>query len=199
MSNLNNLVTKIVEDAKKEAASIIEKAEQEQNKIVNDSKSEAKSKKAEILAKADREAKTRKDRVISNAELQVRNNKLEAKQKVIDNVFDLAVNKLKEIPQDKYLQFIKHTIMSLDIIGDEEIIVNPEDSKKLTSEFINAINADLKAKGKKGEIKLSSENRAIKGGYILAKNGIEINNTFEALVHSMRDELEQEVIQTLFS
>ena len=38
-----------------------------------------------------------------------------------------------------------------------------------------------------------------KGGFILEKDGIEINNTFEALVSSLRDDLEFEVARVLFS
>lgn len=36
------------------------------------------------------------------------------------------------------------------------------------------------------------------GGFILEKNGIEINNTFEALVGSIKDDLSLEVAKMLF-
>ena len=37
------------------------------------------------------------------------------------------------------------------------------------------------------------------GGFILEKDGIEINNTFEALVSSLKEELEFEVAKELFN
>ena len=52
---------------------------------------------------------------------------------------------------------------------------------------------------KKGELKLSNETRDIKGGFILEKNGIEVNNTFEALVNSLKEDLEYEVANVLFN
>jgi V/A-type H+-transporting ATPase subunit E len=65
--------------------------------------------------------------------------------------------------------------------------------------FIAGINTQLKARGIKGELKLSDEARGISGGFILKKGDIEVNNTFEALIRMTRDELEAEVVKVLFS
>jgi V/A-type H+/Na+-transporting ATPase subunit E len=53
-------------------------------------------------------------------------------------------------------------------------------------------------KKKTSELKFSSDARDIKSGFIVLKNGIEINNTFESLVNSLRDELEPEIVNALF-
>lgn len=63
--------------------------------------------KEQIIEKTKREAKTKAERVISNTHLKVRNNKLEAKQEMINKVFDEAVIKLQNLPQEEYLNFIK--------------------------------------------------------------------------------------------
>lgn len=118
---------------------------------------------------------------------------------MINKVFDEAVIKLQNLSKDEYLDFVKSSILSLDIEGDEEIIISPNDKDKMDVNFMLTLNNKLKAKGKKGLLKISNENRNIKGGFILYKNGIEINNSFEALVDSLRDELEQEIIEALFS
>lgn len=197
MSNLNNLISKIIDDANEESLKLLEKARLEEKKIIEEKISMAEREKKVILEKAKTEAKTRGERVVSNAVLQVRNMKLDAKQKVLDKAFNLALEELMKLSDEKLLQFIKNDILSLNIDGDEEIIVK-EGNSVITLDFINEINEALKAKGKKGQLKLSSEQRNIKGGYILSKNNIEINNTFEALVMSLRDELEGEVASALF-
>ena len=51
----------------------------------------------------------------------------------------------------------------------------------------------------KANISLSNETGNFKGGFVLEKDGIEINNTFEALVNSLRDDLSLEVARVLFS
>ena len=53
--------------------------------------------------------------------------------------------------------------------------------------------------GKHNTIKLSDETGKFEGGFILEQNGIEINNTFEALVSSLKDDLSLEVARVLFS
>jgi len=199
LSNLENLTSKIIEDANKEAEELLSEAKKEENKIVDEKVKKGNKAKEQIIEKSKREAKTKAERIISNTHLKIRNNKLEAKQEMINKVFDEAVIKLQNLSKDEYLDFVKSSILSLDIEGDEEIIISPNDKDKMDVNFMLTLNNKLKAKGKKGLLKISNENRNIKGGFILYKNGIEINNSFEALVDSLRDELEQEIIEALFS
>ncbi|MEA4826497.1 MAG: V-type ATP synthase subunit E family protein, partial [Clostridium sp.] len=175
---------------------LIEEANLQEKNILDKKKREAEIERKSIVDKADAEAKIRAERVISNAEIQVRNMKLEAKQKVLDRVFTESLEKLSAISKDETLEFIKKSILSLEIEGNEELIVGENIA---SDNFIAELNSSLKNLGKKGELKLSAEKRDIKGGYILAKSGVEINYTFEALVKLMRDELEAEVAGILFS
>lgn len=196
MSNIESLTSKILEDSEIKAKALIEEAKQEEKNILDKKKREAEIESKIIIDKADLEAKIRAERVISNAEIQVRNMKLEAKQIVLDRVFTEALERLSVISKDDTLEFIKKSLLSSDIQGNEELILG---ENVASDDFVGKINSYLKELGKKGELKLSAEKRNIKGGYILAKNGIEINYTFEALVKLMRDELEAEVAGILFS
>lgn len=196
VSNIESLTSKILEDSENKAKALIEEANLQEKNILDKKKREAEIERKSIVDKADAEAKIRAERVISNAEIQVRNMKLEAKQKVLDRVFTESLEKLSAISKDKTLEFIKKSILSLEIEGNEELIVGENIA---SDNFIAEINSSLKNLGKKGELKLSAEKRDIKGGYILAKSGVEINYTFEALVKLMRDELEAEVAGILFS
>lgn len=196
MSNIESLTSKILEDSESKAKALIEEAKIEEKNILDKKKREAEIERKGIIDKADAEAKIRAERVISNADIQVRNMKLEAKQKVLDRVFTESLEKLSAVSKDKNLEFIKKSILSLEIEGNEELIVGENIA---SDSFIAEINSSLKGLGKKGELKLSTEKREFKGGYVLAKNGVEINYTFEALVKLMRDELEAEVAGILFS
>ncbi|SHE51765.1 V-type ATP synthase subunit E [Clostridium fallax] len=199
MANLENLTSRILEEAKVQSNEILESANAEKNKIIEKKVNEAKQLEFEILEKAKRESETRKERIISNAELQVRNKKLEGKQTIISKVFDEAVEGLCKLSKEEFLNFLKKTILNSDIVGDENLILNSNGKNIVSKEFISELNKDLEIKGKKGSIKLSNEIGQFKGGFILEKNGIEINNTFEALVSSMKDDLEYDVANVLFN
>ncbi|GIM29551.1 V-type ATP synthase subunit E [Clostridium polyendosporum] len=198
MAGIDNLTGKILEEANIKEKEILTIAKEERDKILQKKIHEAKEIEKETLERAIREAEIRKERILSNAQLQVRNKKLEVKQQIIEKVFNSAVEELCAFSKNDYLNYIKERTLSLDISGDEKLIVNQEIRTLITDNFLIELNSELLKKGKKGIISLSEEVRSFKGGFILEKDGIEINNTFEALVSSIKDELEYEVAKVLF-
>ena len=193
--SVNNITSKILRDAEGRKESILAAAEEEKNKILSKKVASAK----EILEKAEIEAKSKKERVISGAKLKARNEKLAAKQEVIEEVFSKSVETLCKLNDREFVKFIKDSILSLNIDGDETLILNEDGNKIVSKEVVAEINAELKAKGLKGEIKISETIGSFRGGFILEKGGVEINNTFESLVDSLKDQLEFEVAKVLFN
>ena len=177
MSNVKNITSKILKDAEAGKENILAAAEEEKNKILSKKASSANEIAQEILQKAEADAKSKKERVISSAKLKVRNNKLAAKQEIIDEVFEKSINKLTELSKEQFLNFVKNSILSMNLTGKQTLILNET----------------------KATIALSKTAGNFKGGFILENNGIEINSTYEALVSSLRDELEFEVAKVLFN
>lgn len=196
MANINNLTSKILRDSEERKESILASAEEEKDKILSKKVAKAKELETEIIKKAEVEAKSRKERMISSASLKVRNDKLAAKQEIIKDVFDKSIDVLSSISGDDFLRFVKNTILSLGNIGEQNLILNKDGMELVDLTFIYDLNQSL---GDKGNIKLSSNIGNFKGGFILERDGIEINNTYEALVSSLKDELEFEVANVLFN
>ncbi|GFP75011.1 V-type ATP synthase subunit E [Clostridium fungisolvens] len=199
MAKIDGLINKIIEDAETESESILKKAEAESNAIIKKKIDEAKEVGSSIIKKANIEAKLKRERIISNTTLKVRNEKLAAKQKAMSEVFNEAFDELCSMSEKDFLNYLKATIISLKIDGDEEIILNTKYREFVDSTFISEINNELISMNKPGNLRISSRIGDFKGGFILEKNGIEINNTFEALINSYRDELEFEVADILFN
>ncbi|ENK0837374.1 V-type ATP synthase subunit E [Clostridium sporogenes] len=199
MSSINNLTGKILEEAKVKKEEFIKEAKEDGKKILDKKTAEAKIIEKNTIEKAERESVIRRERILSNAELKVRNERLQSKQKVIEKVLEKSLEKLSSLSKEEYLSYIKERILTLPIDGDEKIIINLKDKLLITEDFINEINSGLVKKGKLGNLSLSDETRDFKAGFILEKNGIEINNSFEALISSMKDELEYEVARVLFN
>ena len=183
MSNVKNITSKILKDAEAGKENILAAAEEEKNKILSKKASSANEIAQEILQKAKADAKSKKERVISSAKLKVRNNKLAAKQEIIDEVFEKSINKLTELSKEQFLNFVKNSILSMNLTGKQTLILNETGLKFVV----------------KATIALSKTAGNFKGGFILENNGIEINSTYEALVSSLRDELEFEVAKVLFN
>lgn len=199
MSNLDNLTSKIISDAEVKKKEILNDANAKADIIIKNKIEEANKKASSILQKAELESVTIKERVTSKTELEIRNKKLAAKQEIIEKVFEKAKIKLQAMSSEKLGEFIKTSIMNLNIDGDEEIILNVNDRGRLPVTFLEDINEELKAKGKLGNLTFGHRDYAIDGGFVLSKNGIEINNSFTELVNSLKYDLEYEVGNILFA
>lgn len=196
MTNVNNLTSKILRDAEERKEKILVSAQEEKNKILSKKIAKAQELEKEIIQKAEVEAKSKKERILSSETLKVRNNKLSAKQEIIKEVFEKSIDTLSNISGDDFLRFVKNSILSLGVIGEQTLTLNKNGMELVDLTFIYDLNQLL---GDRGNIKLNPNVGSFKGGFILESNGIEINNTYEALVSSLRDELEFEVARVLFN
>ena len=92
ISNLDNLTTKILADAKEKADEIVKNAEVTEKGKYEAGIKKYNAKKVTLQESASRERELAVERIKSGANLKARNEKLEARQKVIDKV----IEKLKE-------------------------------------------------------------------------------------------------------
>lgn len=199
MSNLSNITSKILKDAEEKSENIISKANAEKDSMISKKVTIANELASEIVKKAEIEAKSIKERIISAAKLEVRNNKLSAKQEKISEVFEKSIDSLCSMSKEEFINFVENSILSIGVEGDETLILNEAGIKVIDESFIKELNSKLNARGIDGKIKLASKTREFRGGFILEKDGIEINNTYEALVEALRDEVEYEVAGVLFN
>lgn len=198
MAGAEKIKSKILEEARQQAQFSIEEAEKQAQEILKKAEKEAEEKKSEIIKDGEEEAVERKKRIISVAELEARKMRLKAKQEAIEEVFKRTYQKIKDMPKDKYEDIMVKMILDSVKTGNEEVIISKYDKERLGNKFINEINKQLKSKGINNNVKLSKETRDINGGFILKEGEIEINNSFEVIIRMRRDELEAEVIKTLF-
>lgn len=196
MASLNNITSKILKDAEDRKNEILAEAEEEKKSILSKKIAKAEDLEAEKIKKAKLEAQSKVERAISSAKLKVRNDKLEVKQEIINSTFNKSIEVLANLKGEELLNFIKSSVLSLGNIGEQEMILNKTGMESIDLTFIYELNKEL---GDRGNIKLNSEVKDFKGGFILEKDGIQINYTFEALVNSLKDELEYEVASILFN
>lgn len=195
---LENILKRISEDAKKEAKAIKYEANKKAVSIRNQARQEAKAKENEILTKGKAQAAEEERRTLAMARLRSRNTLLEEKQKAVDAAFDNALERLVSLSKKEYRDLMKKLLISAVQTGDEKVIVNSS-GVSMIPPVIDEVNSILAKDEKKGELTIAKEQREIRGGFILRAGNIEINNSFEALVASMRKELEPEVLKIFLS
>ena len=174
MSSIDNLTSKILSDAKAAGEQIVSEAQEKADKKYEKSMKQVSQKKEKILES---------DRIKSSANLKIRNEKLKAKQIVIDKVIEKLKEKLANMKKEDYMAYLNKNI-DKNSIGSKELIVKKEFLQDVKKEFKNA------------KIK---ENEFVSSGFIIEENGVQKNYTFEVKIDFMRDELEVEISKLLFS
>jgi len=196
---IKDISEKIISDAKIQADKIIAQAEDNANNIIKKGKKEADNIKNIILYKYNQEASLIKSKILTEANLEVKKIILSEKQKIIENVFNKALESILKLDDKDYLNIIKKMILDNIETGDETIFIDRLDKKKISESFIEDINKELKSKGEKGELKLSTSYLPIKGGVVIGSGKIRKNISLEFLLKKIREELEIQISKDLFN
>ncbi|MBE3126898.1 MAG: V-type ATP synthase subunit E [Candidatus Atribacteria bacterium] len=196
---IKDINDKIISDAKIQASKIITQAEDNANNIIKKGEKEADNVKKIILYKINQEASLRKSKILTEANLEAKKTILLEKQKIMEDVFDKALESIAKLNSKDYLNFIKKLILDNIESGDETIFTGSLDKNKICKDFIEEINKELKAKDKKGELRLSTSYLPIKGGVVIGSGKIRKNISLEFLLKKIREELEIQISKDLFN
>ena len=199
MAGIDGLKEKLMDDSSKIAEEIKIKADNNAKKVVE----EAQIKSAEIMdnnkEKSEVEGKLRKERIISRAKLDARNLLLKEKQDQIDDVLKSALDKINNMEKEEYEKIIEKLLLNNIETGNEEVIISNYDKSRISASLINKVNDILKKNGKNGKVALSSETRDIGSGFILKRGGLEINCSVSSLISELRENIELDLSNLLFS
>jgi len=185
LSGVENITNKILKDAEAKATSIIQAAEE---KAALDKQSiidQAKREEERILAEAKVLTARSKEQTITGISLAIRNQKLEAKQQIVEKVFSESLKRLNDMEWDDLKKFIAAFCESTTIKENDQIIL-PDKYK------------DVDVKSIDSRLSPYSGDRSVANGFILVSGGIEQNNTFSALLDFYKNDMEPEVISMLF-
>ena len=197
MYGIDRISQRILEDAQAEAARIIEEAEERARSIKDRKTKEVEKSNQKLHEDNMAKAQDRKRRMLSAAELEMKKEVLAAKQQMIDEAMEKAKQAIMDMPKDEYRRVISKMLLE-SAQGHEEVVFSAADEKRLDQSLIDQVNQELKQQGKRGELSLSPERGEFEGGFILRSGGMEINNTFGAILRMSRNHLEARLAEILF-
>ncbi len=180
---------KILKDARDKAEKILKEAEEEVKRILAEAEKKAEEIKKEAVELAKREGQKEKERILSVEQIEIQNEVLAAKRKLIDRAFKEAEKRLFEENPGRRRKFILQILESV-VQGDEEIAV---DSSLGGEKWVEELN---KEKGWK--LKPLKDDIDTEGGVILRKGNVTVKITRTMLMELLKEELETEVARILF-
>ena len=180
-----------------------------------------------ILERGRREADLRRERLDSVAQLEARKLTLSAKQEMVARAFDLALQKLTELPEADYIALLARLAVEASRTGREQVIFSQKDRARYGKQVVTQANEilakrvapklpeDLTASrawavldrvvtgasavlSGTGMLTVAEEIRPMAGGLILRDGRVESNCSFEVLIRLQRGALSAEVARVLF-
>lgn len=226
MNGIDKITARISADADQEIAQLKAQAQQQADTILADSAAQAKALSDDIVARGRKAAAERLERLESAAHMETRKLKLAAKQEVLGEAFDKALQTLCAMPDEQMIPLLAELAVKAASNGKEKLIFSLRDRSRIGKQVVVAAN-EILMKGRAPELPgavadsrvgailgkvvnntaamvtgtgltLSEETRNIMGGFIMVDGDVEINCTFETLVRLQREMLEKEVAQILF-
>lgn len=197
MTGLEKMKNQILDEAKSLAEAKVSDAENQAQEILEAAKAEAAKTAAGISQKSEADVANYTERIASSIDLQRRTRVLSAKQEVIAEVLNKAYEKLKAMETADYFAMMMKILDKYVLAQAGEIYFSQADVNRMPADCRAEIEKIAKAKG--GSLKICSQEKGIKGGFVLAYGGIEENCTLRAMFDAKRDELSDEAHRLLFS
>ena len=187
-----NLTDYIVSKGKEEAKLIKAEADKAALKVERDILNKAEEEAQRIILSASTEADYKVSTLEMTQEIERRKALLRAKSEVINEVFQQAYQKIKNLPDKEFLSLIISLIKKEKYSGNEEIMVNKEEFNKYEA-LIPKINQELKT-----EFKLSKKPALIDSGFLMVGKYYDLNFDFMELINEVRREYESKLSEELF-
>ena len=193
MNGIEKITQRIDADTQAEIDRILADAREKAAQITGKYKAQADAEAASLAAKNEKNAAEREERLVSVAQMESRKVTLAAKQEMVEKAYQLALEKLRTMPAERYTAVLADLLVQAAPDGRGEVIFAPADREGPGAAAVEQANAQLK-----GKLVLSAETRPLQGGFVLKNGNVEVNCTFDTLVRLQKAETAGAVAKKLF-
>ncbi|MCC8100330.1 MAG: V-type ATP synthase subunit E [Clostridiales bacterium] len=195
MTGIEKIIQRIDADAQAEVDAILSRAQEQADATAQRYQAQADQVSAEALAKGEADAREREERLCSAAEMQSRQLLLKTRQEMLDEAFQLALEKLQSLPPAEMTELLAKLAAQASSSGREQVVLDEATRAQCGPQVVARANELL---GGKGKLSLSPETGRFQGGLVLSDGGVEVNCAFPTLVRLARNQTAGEVAKVLF-
>ncbi|MEN6333056.1 MAG: V-type ATP synthase subunit E [Phycisphaerales bacterium] len=191
----DQVITKILSDAKAQADAIRKQAEQREAAETGKLNEELARFEQQTQALAEKAAADERSQRLAVARMEAAKEYAAAKASLLDEAFAQARQKIEKLPDAEYRELMARLMAAAVETGDETVVPGKSDSR-IDAKLVADVNARLKGKGK---LTLSDEKHNFGAGFLLQRGKVRTNVSVDVLVGQARKDLEIEVAKDLFS
>lgn len=193
MNGMEKITARMKEDAARSLSELNAQTEQELRRIREESAARAEKERETAGGHAHLAAQERYERLCSAAEMETRKLTLSAKQEVLAETYDRALEILCSMPREEYLSLLVHLLKAAGGKGDEKIALSAKDRDEMGETLVERANKELNA-----HYTLAGEAADIRAGLVLVSIDCDVNCSFETLLALSREKTERGAAKLLF-
>ena len=193
MNGMEKITARMKEDAARSLSELNAQTEQELQRIREESAARAEKERETAGGHAHLAAQERYERLCSAAEMETRKLTLSAKQKVLAETYDRALEILCSMPREQYLSLLVRLLKAAGGKGNEKIALSAKDRDEMGETLVERANKELNA-----HYTLAGEAADIRAGLVLISEECDVNCSFETLLALSREKTERGAAKLLF-
>lgn len=198
MKGIDKITSRILADAEAECAAVRKESDARCAAIKAEAEKKAQEEYWRLVREGVKDTEQRVQRMDRTARLEAKKSVLNMKQEAVSRAFELARDRIAELPERDYVGFLARQAAEAAISGQEEVIFCERDRAAVGAKAVKAANELLAAKGMPAMLTLSDATREMAGGLMLKQGDIEVNCTVDTLLDLSRGELAARVAEVLF-
>lgn len=198
MKGIDKITSRILADAEAECAAVRAESDRHCEAIRTENEKRAQDEYWKLVREGVKDTEQRVQRLDRTARLEAKKSILNMKQEAVSRAFELAKDKIAELPERDYIGFLAREAAGAAITGQEEVIFCERDRAAVGAKAVRAANELLAARGMPATLTLADATREMAGGLILKQGDIEVNCTVDTLLDLTRGELAARVAEVLF-
>ncbi len=191
--SIEKITSAIIDEAQAECEQILNAADTKNRGVITQLKNRIKVETDIAVKNAQEEREQIISRRKSVADIDSKKIILAKKQELINECFEKAVDYIISLEENQYVDFLVRAGKAAGI-SEGSLIFNEKERTAIGQRVVDGLNKAIPD----GKFLLADETKKIKGGYMLRKGQIYINNSVEAMVQDKRRELTAGVAEILF-
>ncbi|MBR2520681.1 MAG: hypothetical protein IKE62_00670 [Oscillospiraceae bacterium] len=194
MDGIEKIIGRIREDCTDQVGRIRAEGEENVRKILEAARQEAEERANDILSRGRKAAGEKTGMLVRVAELDARKNILAQRQNLIDQAFSAAVDQIKALPKEKYIELLAGMATQAAPDGVGELLLCSKDRNEVGEQVVAAANTRLGG----GRLTLSGNVCEDSTGLTVRRGDVDTNCGIDMLVRLSRSELSAQVAKLLF-
>jgi vacuolar-type H+-ATPase subunit E/Vma4 len=185
----------IFAEAEAEARRILDKAREEREALLEQFRDTCTRTFEDDIRRAQAAEDTETARQIGLARHEGRLEVLHAKNRMIDEVFLMAAEKIRSLPAKDYLEMIAFWLKVLPAEVGGTLKVSPGDAELLSGAFLEEVNT---VRHRSGKFTAVVSDRRINGGFMVEGADFSVDSTIDSKLKELRETLAGDIARELF-